>query len=89
MQIPHGIAQITTNRAANAAILQQHRRFGQLARQKMVKTNRADFIDQHSSVGKSRLGEQIAQNRRLATAEEAGEDVHRRAPVSPVRRVGQ
>ena len=86
-----GFLQIGSNRAAQAAIAEQHGRVARRAQQRVVDADLAELVDDDGGVGPLGLGQQFADQRRLAGAEKAGNDRDRqagaaRAALSPPER---
>ena len=67
------IGDVAAHRAADAAVLQQHRVLDRLLDQQMIQSHRAELVDDHHGVGKRGLAQQVVQHRGLAAAQEAGE----------------
>ncbi len=71
------IGDVAAHGAADAAILQQHGILDRLLDQQVVQPDRAELVDDHRGVGQRRQLQQAVQQRRLAAAQEAGDDRHR------------
>ena len=69
--------EIAAHRAAEAAAGQQHHVAADVLDQQMIETDLAELVDQHGGVGERRVLQQPVEQRRLAGAEEAGEDAER------------
>ena len=71
------LLQIAAHRAAQAAVFQQQRAFGDALQQMMVEPDLAELVDEDENVGQLRRAQQTLQQRGFAAAEKAGDDVDR------------
>ena len=76
--LPQRLLQIAAHRAAQAAVFQQQRAFGDALQQMMVEPDLAELVDEDQNVGQLRRAQQTLQQRGFAAAEKAGDDVDRR-----------
>ena len=75
MEIAQRLGQFAAHGAAHAARLQQHHRVVDALDEMVVEADLAEFVDQHGGVGERGIGEQALEQRRLARAEKAGEEM--------------
>ena len=68
------LLQVGAQRAAQAAVADQHGRVAAGLEQRIVDADLAELVDDHQRVGAFRARQQIADQRRLARAEKAGDD---------------
>ena len=69
---------LATDRAADAARLEDHHRLVDALKQMMVEADFTEFVDQHGGVRQGRIEQQPLQQRRLARAETTGDQRDRR-----------
>jgi hypothetical protein len=78
MQVPDRRRQLAADGAAQAARLQQHHGVVDALEQMMVEPDLAELVDQHGGVAECRIGQQALQQRGLARAQEARDQIDRR-----------
>jgi hypothetical protein len=86
VQAAQGAAQVAAQGAADAAARQQHGRFVEAPDQEVVEPHLAELVDEYGRVGERRAAQDVAQHRRLAAAQEPGEDINRNSRVVTPRR---
>jgi hypothetical protein len=75
VELADGCAEIVADRAADAAAGQHHGGLVDVPQQQVIQGHLAELVDQHRRVGEPGGGQQSLQQRRLAAAQEAGDDV--------------
>ena len=70
--------EVAAQRAAQAARRQQHDVVVDLLDQEMIEADLAELVDDHRGVGERGIAQQAVEQRRLAGAEEAGQDGERK-----------
>ena len=75
------LRQVAADGAADAARLHQQHVAAHVGDQVVIEADLPELVDQHGAVGEVRTAQHMPQQRGLAGAEEAGEHMHRDAPV--------
>ena len=89
IQLPHAVHQLALHGAADAAGLEQNDIVVQLLHHEVIEPDLAELVDQDRGLLHPGMGEQVVEQRRLATAQETGDQGHRdRSGRVRVRRGG-